>query len=875
MATHAHAAASLSPDKTVFLCFLTKLFKLNSADAEELQDLGLLRGPTLSPTPTPAPRPQWRRLKRREKKRKRGKHGEIRARLAANPHKPAIPTFVLANVRFLDNKLDYIRLLRSSQRTVRDCCVFVFTETWLCDSILDRAIHLDQLTCYRVDRVVVAGAKTRGGGLCIYINDAWCRDAVAVCKYCSPVVEFMVIKCWPSNGNNRSEALNELYQHISEQQTAHPDAFLVLAGDFNHADLKNHITVMLMPAYRPLIKVTKPVRKQIQVWPEGSSEALQDCFNTTDWSMFKQAATYNNTTDLQEYAETVTAYINKCTEDVTVTKTITVHANQKPWLTGEVYSLLKAWNVAFRAGDEARLKMARANLSRGIREAKRQYSRGLAHRFNHSRDTRSLWRGIQTITDYKPPPQTCDSTTSLLNELNELNTFFACFEATNSTTTQKTPPPPGDQVMSLSRDSVRRSLSRINARKAPGPDNIPGHAVVLTCFKATTIIPVPKKSSPSCFNDYCPVALTPILMKCFERLVMQHIKSVLPPSLDAFQFAYQSNCSTDDAISTALHSVLTHLDKKDSYIRMLFIDFTSAFNTIIPQQLTQKLVQLGLNTSLCNWLLDFLTGKPQALWVGSNTSSTITLNTGAPQGCVLSPLLFTLLTHDCAPAHSSNLFTKFADDTTVVGLISNNDETIYRSEVSRLARWCSDNNLSLNVEKTKEIVVDFRRVHTQHAPLSINGASVERVNSTKFLGVHITENLSWANNTTALAKKSQQRLYFLRKLRRARAPVLIMCTFYRGTIESILTSCITVWFGACNASCRKTLQRIVRAAEKIIGLPLPSLQDIYSTRLTRKALCIAADPTHPMHSFFNLLPSGRRLRSLQARTSRLKDSFIH
>ncbi len=377
------------------------------------------------------------------------------------------------------------------------------------------------------------------------------------------------------------------------------------------------------------------------------------------------------------------------------------------------------------------------------------------------------------------------------------------------------------------------------------------------------------------FNDYRPVALTPILMKCFERLVMQHIKSVLPPSLDPFQFAYRSNHSTDDAIATALHPALTHLDKMDMYVRLLFIDFSSAFNTIIPQQLIHKLVQLGLNTSLCNWLLDFLTGRPQAVWVGSNTSSTITLNTGAPQGCVLSSLLFTLLTHDCTLSHNSNRFIKFAYDTTVVGLISNRDETNYRSEVSHLAGWCSDNNLSLNVEKTKEIVVDFRRVHSLHAPLTNNGATVERVSSTTFLGVHITEDLSWTNNTAALAKKAQQRLYFLRKLRRARAPAPIMCTFYRGTIESILTSCITVWYGACNTSCRKSLQRIVRAAEKIVGVSLPSLQDIYNTRLTRKALSIAGDPTHPTHIFFSLLPSGRRLRSLQARTNRLKDSFIH
>ncbi len=68
-----------------------------------------------------------------------------------------------------------------------------------------------------------------------------------------------------------------------------------------HLGASDHITIMLMPAYRPLVKVTKPVHKQIQVWPDGSSEALQDCFDTTDWDMFKQAATYNNATDLQEY----------------------------------------------------------------------------------------------------------------------------------------------------------------------------------------------------------------------------------------------------------------------------------------------------------------------------------------------------------------------------------------------------------------------------------------------------------------------------------------------------------------------------------------------------------------------------------------------
>jgi hypothetical protein len=308
---------------------------------------------------------------------------------------------------------------------------------------------------------------------------------------------------------------------------------------------------------------------------------------------------------------------------------------------------------------------------------------------------------------------------------------------------------------------------------------------------------------------------------------------------------------------------------------LLFIDFSSAFNTIIPQQLICKLDKLGLSTYLCNWLLDFLCQRPQVVRVGNNTSSSITLSTGAPQGCVLSPLLFTLLTHDCTATYSNNHIVKFADDTTLVGLITKGDETQYRLEVDHLTTWCRDNNLLLNVSKTKEIVVDFRRGHTQHLPLTIDGAVVERASSTKFLGVHISEDLSWTTNTASLAKRAQRRLYFLRKLRRASAPPAIMTTFYRGTIESILSSCIAVWGGSCTEYNRKALQRIVNTAGRIIGASLPSLKDIYTTHLTRKATKIVSDASHPAHNLFDLLPSGKRYRSLRSRTTRLTNSFIH
>ncbi|KAL0202538.1 hypothetical protein M9458_000556, partial [Cirrhinus mrigala] len=402
-----------------------------------------------------------------------------------------------------------------------------------------------------------------------------------------------------------------------------------------------------------------------------------------------------------------------------------------------------------------------------------------------------------TITDYKPLPQACNDDTYLPDTLNE---FYARFDIQNDTPAQKLPTLPNNQAVCLSPADVRKTLSRVNPRKAAGPDNIPGRvlrdcaaqltdvltdifntslsqAVVPTCLKSTSIIPEPKKSPVSCLNDYRPIALTPIMMKCFERLVMHSIKTSLPNTRNPLQFAYRPNRSTDDAISSTLHLALIHLENKDSYVRMLFIDFSSAFNTIIPQQLINKRNLLGLNTSLCNWILDFLTGRPQSVRVGRNTSSTTTLSTGAPQGCVLSPLLFTLLTHDCNAKFSSNYIIKFADDTTV---------------------WL--NGVALTTCPSMRNSVD-------HPPLTIDSSAVESVSSTKFLGVHITEDLTWTTNTMSLSKKAQQRLHFLRQLKRASLPPPILTTFYRASTERVLTSCITVWYGNCSAADRKTLQR--------------------------------------------------------------------
>jgi hypothetical protein len=116
--------------------------------------------------------------------------------------------------------------------------------------------------------------------------------------------------------------------------------------------------------------------------------------------------------------------------------------------------------------------------------------------------------------------------------------------------------------------------------------------------------------------------------------------------------------------------------------------------------------------------------------------------------------------------HDSNTIIKFADDTTVVGLITDNDETAYREEVRDLIEWCQNNNISLNVTKTNEMIMDYRKRSTEHAPILIDGAVVEQVESFKFLGVHITNKLEWSKHTKTVVKRAQQSLFPLWKLKR-------------------------------------------------------------------------------------------------------------
>ncbi|KAJ0033628.1 hypothetical protein NQD34_000735 [Periophthalmus magnuspinnatus] len=196
-----------------------------------------------------------------------------------------------------------------------------------------------------------------------------------------------------------------------------------------------------------------------------------------------------------------------------------------------------------------------------------------------------------------------------------------------------------------------------------------------------------------------------------------------------------------------------------------------------------------------------------------------------------------LYTNCCTSSHDSVKLVKFADDTTLIGLISDSDESAYRREVDRLVSWCSSNNLELNAQKTVEMIVDFRKVTAPLPPLTLTDSPHHHCGLFPLPG-HLHHPGSQVGADHQLPhQESPAEDVPPRQLRKHKLPVQMMVQFYTAIIESILTSSITVWFAGATARDRQRLQRIVRSAEKVIGCSLPSIQDLSSPGLGASRPC--------------------------------------
>ncbi|KAJ0002713.1 hypothetical protein NQD34_007862 [Periophthalmus magnuspinnatus] len=321
------------------------------------------------------------------------------------------------------------------------------------------------------------------------------------------------------------------------------------------------------------------------------------------------------------------------------------------------------------------------------------------------KNIQGVWRSLKTISGFKAPPA---QTEGDLLWVNNLNSHFLRFDQSPSPPPTQLPalPSPAGQwgtpaplhtsasalqppnthglthppSLSFSTAQVRLELKKIRPRKAAGPDGISSRLlkscadelcgvmehvfnmslklrVVPQLWKTSCVVPVPKMLQAKELSSFRPVALTSHLMKTLERLVFGHLRSTVSSAMDPLQLAYRPGIRVEDAVIYLLQRSLSHLENPGSTVRILFFDFSSAFNTIQPLLLRDKLETAGVDCDLADWILDYLTNRPQFVRAKNCVSDLRTCNVGAPQGTVL-----TLYTANFRHNTDSCVLQKFSDD---------------------------------------------------------------------------------------------------------------------------------------------------------------------------------------------------------------------
>ena len=917
------------------------------------QLLGLAQNGFLSSDTTRLLDSQFKHLKRR----KRGRRGGLRVRMKRRGPRLPMPSIVVGNAGSICNKTDELEACVRFLSDYREASLICLSETWLHGKDTDPTVP--GFSVVRFDRSKEITKKSKGGGVCMYVNKRWCSSIIVREEHCCQDLELLSVALRPfylprefqrvfvtvvyiHPRANTKNAMYKIREVVQSQETTCPDSVRLILGDFNQCQLKKvlpnykqyvtcktcgdntldrcygnipqaytsrilpslgrsiHNMVQLVPRYRQRLKTNKPQRKQIKKWTADACQLLNGCFDCTDWDVFFEASS-----SLAEALDTVTSYIHFCTDMLVPQKEVLIYPNRKPWITDHTGILLKQRQAKLREGDTQAVKDLQKAVSREVTRGRQQYREKVEASLG-SNNSRQLWQSVSAMTGYRPAKKniSCDDPQQLAEDL---NTFYTRFDqhdchAEQQDVLEAVRQMP-DAPVELGEHEVETCFKKINPRSASGPDNISGKVLKNCCtslapvfsrlfqesldsgviprmWKTSTVVPVPKKPNPKGLNDYRPVALTSIPFKCLEKLVLRRLLQQTQSKQDPLQFAYSPNRSTEDAINTLLHSVCKHLEKPKSYARVLFLDFSSAFNTIQPHLMISKLMEISVNPRLIQWVFSFLTDRPQRVKISSTCdiwSSELETNTGAPQGCVLSPALFTVYTSDCRCEDMGVLQVKFSDDTSLSGMIVDGKENSYRDSVDRMVDWCDSNHLCLNVSKTKELIIDFRKNKPPHTPIQIKGEEVEIVSSYKYLGSTLDNKLGWAENTAALVKKGHQRLHFLKKLRSFKVNPAILQMFYTSTVQSVITFNSLCFFGSLGEGDVSKLTKLTRIARDVIGSEVPSLQDLHEKKVLRRIKAILADPSHPLHSELESRRSVRdsgRLLSIRARTNRLSNSFI-
>ncbi len=614
--------------------------------------------------------------------------------------------------------------------------------------------------------------------------------------------------------------------------------------------------------------------------------------------------------------------INKLVESHFPIKSVKSHSKDKPWVTCEFKDLIIQRQITKTRVNTIQYNRLQNRINRFSKTLRQKFYNQKVLNLKNS-DPKTWWRNTKELAGISKSDAS-NVFKSLANSETNGNTMQLCNKVNDFFHSVSAPLPPinteeyryegtiPDEYL-VSVTEIEKALFKIKLGKAPGPDNIkpwmlrdlaPYFAGPVTSifnasirqgtvpdiWKSATICPIPKKSQPKHIEtDLRPISLTCLLAKELEKIVIRNLRKAIEGKTGKKQFGNTRGVSTTHMLVEMLHIWHEAVDT-GKMVRIILLDYSKAFDMINHSKLQQKMRNLDVPPTLIKWFAHFLSKRTIRTRIGDHISTPRALNGAIPQGAVFGMEGFCIYIDDLVP--ELPLY-KYVDDSTTYSVMdknSPNDDSL-QVTINQISEWSEQNDMKMNPTKTHELLLHFGKAKPELVPITINDIEINRVTSTKLVGVTIQENLKWDSHIAEITKKASSKLFFLGQLRKAKIPEKDLLTFYCSIIRPNLEYAVPVWGTGLSNALSKSIESIQRRALRIIKSELSYADCLHYFKLKRldtRRMDICRNIFKSVRSNKNvinhLLPEARvnkyRLRKLneypkiKTRTKRFKNTFI-